>query len=461
MVRLLCVLLCALAPTSGAERALVISGATLVDGTGAPPVADAVVVVEGNRIVAAGPRAKVPVPNGARVVDARGRWVMPGLVDAHVHFFQSGGIYTRPDVVDLRARVPYTEELARIRRRLPETFRRYLCSGVTAVVDAGGPMWNFEVRDLAARTDLAPRVAVAGPLVSTYAPPALETDDPAIVKVDSPDAARALVRRELARKPDLMKVWFIRRPGQSLEDSTAIVRATVEESHAAGVRVAVHATELETAKAAVRAGCDVLVHSVYDVAVDDEFVALLKERKVLYEPTLVVQEGYAEALGRRVELTGVECECGDPETIASWAAAPEPNDATAARLGRYASAIRVGKANLKRLADAGVAIAAATDAGNIGTLHGPSLHRELELMAEAGLTPMQILVAATRDAARVFSATPAFGTVEPGKLADLLVLDADPLADVRNARRIRLVVKDGRVIERDTLRSSRKEGPCR
>jgi imidazolonepropionase-like amidohydrolase len=107
-----------------------------------------------------------------------------------------------------------------------------------------------------------------------------------------------------------------------------------------------------------------------------------------------------------------------------------------------------------------VTIAAGTDAGNIGTLHGPSLHREFELMSEAGLTPMQILVAATRDAARVFSAKPEFGTVEPGMLADLVVLDADPLADVRNARRVRLVIKGGRVFEHVALRVARRVPPC-
>src|SRR5262245_44094107 len=104
----------AVAPARAAERPLVITGATLVDGTGAPPVPDAGVVVENGRIVAAGPRAKVAVPKNARRLDAKGKWLMPGLVDSHVHFFQSGGLYTRPDVIDLRAKVPYAEERARI-----------------------------------------------------------------------------------------------------------------------------------------------------------------------------------------------------------------------------------------------------------------------------------------------------------------------------------------------------------
>jgi imidazolonepropionase-like amidohydrolase len=422
-----------------AQPVLAISGGTLVDGAGGPAVPDAVVVIEGERIRAAGPRDRVPVPEGARVLDAKGKWVTPGLVDAHVHFFQSAGLYTRPDVIDLRAKVPYADELKSIRERLPATFRRWLRSGVTATVDVGGPMWNFEVRELARKTEAAPRVAVAGPLVSTYAPAALQTDDPAIIKVADADEARALVRREAERKPDLVKIWFIVSRGGRLDALRPIVRAAVEESHARGIRVAVHATELETARAAVECGCDVLVHSVDDRAVDDAFAALLKEKGVIYTTSMVVFEGYAEVLGGKVDLIDVERAWGDPKAIASWAELPDGPRRT------RAVPKRTLLSNLKRLHDAGVVVAAGTDAGNIGTLHGPSLHRELELMAEAGLTPAQVLVAATRNGARVFAREPEFGTVAAGKLADLLVLDADPLADVKHLRKIAHVVKGGRV----------------
>src|SRR5438552_17593928 len=172
----------ALAATSArpiaAAGGVAIGGATVLDGTGAAPRPDAVLVVEGDRITAVGSRAEVALPKGVRIVDGRGKWVMPGLVDAHVHFFQSGGAYTRPDVIDLRAHRPYEQEIAGIKQRLGQTFARYLLCGVTSVVDAGGPMWNFEVREAAARTLLAPRVAVAWPLVSTVARPQLDLADP-------------------------------------------------------------------------------------------------------------------------------------------------------------------------------------------------------------------------------------------------------------------------------------------
>jgi cytosine/adenosine deaminase-related metal-dependent hydrolase len=230
-------LLTASANAQSRSTTLVVNGATLIDGTGAAPVSDAAVVITGDRIVAAGPRSMIEVPQSAETIDARGKWIIPGLVDAHVHFFQSGGLYTRPDVIDLRQRVPYEKELAWIRRRLPYTFTRYLCSGVTSVVDVGGPFANFNVRTRASRIRAAPRVAVAGPLISTYAPENLQSADPAIIKVSSPKQAVALVRRELAHKPDLIKIWLIRRPAAKLEEAVKIVEAVAKASHAADVRI--------------------------------------------------------------------------------------------------------------------------------------------------------------------------------------------------------------------------------
>src|SRR5262245_60055983 len=163
----------------------VIQGATLITGTGSPSIRNAAIVIEAGRIRDVGPRNEVRVPNNAQVIDARGKWVIPGLIDAHVHFSQSGGVYTRPDVMDLRAGRPYEKEMEWIKNHLLATFERYLASGVTGVVDCGGPMWNFEVRDIASKAKKAPRVAVAGPLISTFLPPSTQTDDPDIVKPNS------------------------------------------------------------------------------------------------------------------------------------------------------------------------------------------------------------------------------------------------------------------------------------
>ena len=431
-------------PAAFAQTAFV--GATLFDGTGADPVEDAVVVVMGDRILHVGRRAEIDIPDYLQVVEADGKWIVPGLIDAHIHYFQSGGLYTRPDVIDLREWRSYETEMAAIDADLEETFRRYLASGVTSVVDVGGGYWNFEVREKANEQLYAPRTAVAGPLVSTVSRPQMDIGDPPIIEVGSPEAARELVRRQLAYEPDLVKIWFIVPRDGNFTPNLPIIEATIDEAHKAGVRVAVHATQLEAARASVEAGADILVHSVDDAEVDEEFVALVKQRGTIYTTTLIVMEGYGDVLAGDVRLTDMERELGDPDVVMTWSEVPLGPDAEEIRTRRRARLERtmpVMQANLKAVQHGGAIVAAGTDAGNIGTLHGPAIHREFELMAEAGLTPREILIAATRNAALVFAAEPEMGTLEKGKFADFLILDADPLADVANLQRIHRVVKGG------------------
>ncbi len=428
-------------------------GATLFDGTGADPVVNAAVLVEGERIVGVGKRSNVPLPDDASIVDLTGKWIMPGLVDAHVHFFQSGGLYTRPDIVDRRTQRPYSEEMAFINDRLDETFRRYLASGTTAVVDVGGGYWNFEVRDKTRNMILAPRTAVAGPLISTVSRPQMDIGDPPIVKASSADAARAMVQDQLRYEPDLIKIWYIVSSDGDYTDNLELVRATIEEAHSGGVRVAVHATSLEAARASVEAGADILVHSVSDQLVDQEFVELVKQRGTIYTTTLIVREGYAEVLGGGIDLLDVERRLGDPDVVKTWSELYGPVDeevlraSGARRTERLERQMPIMQANLKAMHDGGAIVAAGTDAGNIGTLHGPSIHRELRLMVEAGLSLREALIAATRNAARVFAREPEFGTLESGKLADLLILNANPLDDIANLERIDRVVKGGEVLD--------------
>lgn len=435
------------APASG----FAIVGATLFDGTGAPPRPDSVIVVQGDRIKAVGSRAEVALPKGLPLADGRGRWVMPGLVDAHVHFFQSGGAYTRPDVIDLRAHRSYANEIAGVEQRLDQTLARYLLCGVTSVVDAGGPMWNFEVRDHATRTPLAPRVAVAGPLVSTVARPQLDLGDPPIVKVDSPAAARVLVSREAARRPDLIKIWYIQRPGDDAAAGRALLDAVVAEARGHGLRVAVHATELAGARAAVDAGASVLVHSVFDQPVDDAFVAAVRDKGVVYVPTLFVTRGYDLVLSGRFEPTSAERRLADPDALRTFEELKALSDFKPPPRPQTEERLAIASANLRRLSEGGARIAAGTDAGNIGTLHGPSIHRELRLMLGAGMTPAQVLSAATLGGARVMGRDTELGTLAAGKLADLLVLDGDPTADLAVLEAPREIVKAGRIVRRDEL----------
>lgn len=431
---------CRSAPPSAPSQATT-QGTTFVRGTLIRPdgklVDDAVVAIDGTHIARVGTAREIPIPPGAAVIGESGKWIIPGLIDAHVHFFQSGGLYTRPDVIDLTARVSYAEETRRVRAGLPETFRRYLRAGITSVIDFGGPEWNFEMRELATRTPLAPRVAVAGPLLSSLARPQLDLGDPPIRQVTEPEAARAMVRAQAPRKPDFIKLWWPLGPGHTPQTWQSVAAAAVDEAHALGLRVAVHATELEVARLALKMGADVLVHSVVDAEVDDEFIRLLREGNAGYVTTLAVFGGYPRVLSHKVQLIGAEMELADPKVVATVL---EPFVVPENRYrGPPGPAPR---RNVRRIWDGGGLLAAGSDAGNIGTFHAAGLHRELEELVGAGLTPAEALTAATSNAARVMGRAD-LGEVEPGKLADLLVLGASPLDDIRNARRIEWVVKDG------------------
>jgi NADPH:quinone reductase-like Zn-dependent oxidoreductase/imidazolonepropionase-like amidohydrolase len=456
MKTLLCFILVAVGTLTVCAEKIALVGGTLINPATERVITNARILIDGDRITDFGDGITTPVPKGARVIDCKGKFILPGYIDTHVHFFQSGGLFTRPDVVDLTKVRPYADEIALIKKNLPDTFERYLRSGITSVIDVGGPFWNFEVRKIANSTAKAPRVAVAGPLISSVARPQLDLGDPPIVKIDSPEEAQEFVRKLALQNPDLVKIWYIVDKDHPVDSFRPIVRATVEESHAHKLRVAVHATELETARAAVEEGADVLVHSVTDKEVDDRFVQLLIEKHIILTPTLVVFERYGRTFANKLNLTPEEKAWGNPEVIATLDVTKLPPDQLPDRiktalaspdavLDRIKKTYDVALKNLKTLEDANVTIAAGTDAGNIGTIHGPALFREFQLMREAGLTPMQILQCATVNAAKLFGGETGahIGKIDNGNFADLVILKSNPLDDVANASDIESVIKNG------------------
>jgi len=455
-----------LAFAARAEKISFVDG-TLINPATSQVLENSVVVVDGDRVAAVGTRKEMAVPTGSKWIDCKGKFILPGYIDTHVHFFQSGGLFTRPDGVDLTKIRPYAEEVALIKKNLPDTFARYLRSGITSVVDVGGPFWNFEVRKIAKATAKAPRVAVAGPLISSVSRPQLDLGDPPIVKIDNPEQAREFVRKLAEQKPDLVKIWYIVNDEHPVDSFRPIVRATIEESHARKIRVAVHATELETARAAVEEGADVLVHSVIDKEVDAAFVKLLQDRHTILCPTLVVFERYGRTFANKLNLTPEEKAWGNPEVIATLDVTKIPQEQLPERiktalanpdaaLDRIKKTYDVALKNLKTLEDAGVTIAAGTDAGNIGTIHGPALFREFQLMKEAGLTPMQILQCATTNAAKLFGGEIGrhIGKIDKNNFADLVILKSNPLDNIKNASDIDSVMKNGVVYQADALARS-------
>ena len=457
--------LCALvvvASTANAEKISLVGG-TMINPADGKTLPNATVVINGDRIE----RVSVGKQDAAALgkqIHCAGKFILPGYIDTHIHFFQSADLFTRPDGADLNSVRPYKDEVAWVKSHVNDVFERYLRCGITSVVDVGGPFWNFTVRHLADATPKAPRVAVAGPLISSVSREKLDLGDPPIVKIDGPDQAREFVRKLAEQKPDLVKIWYIVDKDHPVDAFRPTVRATVEESHARKIRVAVHATELETARAAIEEGADILVHSVVDKPVDDAFVKLLKDRHIILCPTLVVFERYGRTFSHQLNLTPEEKAWGNPEVIASLDVTKIPQDKLPDRiknalakpdeaLDRIKKTYEVALPNLKKLEDAGVTIAAGTDAGNIGTIHGPALFREFQLMKEAGLTNMQILQSATASAARLFGGETGahIGKIDNGYFADLVILKSNPVDDIANASDIDTVIKNGVVYPADSI----------
>jgi imidazolonepropionase-like amidohydrolase len=441
-----------------ASGTTVITNGTLINpGTG-KVTENAVITIQGDHISAVDQASATDIPKkGDRVIDARGKFILPGYIDTHVHFFQSGDIYTRPDAVDLTSVRSYKDEHEWIERNKLDTLARYIRCGITSVVDVGGPMWNFAMRKFANSTEKAPRVAAAGPLISSVSREQLALNgDAPIVKIDTPEQGVQLVQKLAKEKPDYVKIWYIVNAENPVEKFRPVVHAVIAESHRLKLRVAVHATELEAARTSVEEGADLLVHSVTDKLVDDAFVRLLKEHGTILTPTLVVFERYGRTFANKLNLTPEEKAWGNPEVIASLDVTKIPADKLPERiktalanpdavLDRIQKTYDIALKNLKTLQDAGITIAAGTDAGNIGTIHGPALFREFQLMKEAGLTPMQILQSTTANAAKTFGGETGakIGAIEPGKFADLVILKSNPLDDIAHTSDIEAVMKNG------------------
>ncbi len=437
-------------------------GGTLIDGTGSAPVSDAVVVMRGGRIDCAGRRDICPVPDAVEIIDVAGRWITPGVVDAHVHFSQTGWADGRPDALDVRDSHPYEEVQADLRAH-PERFARsQLCSGVTAVFDVGGYPWTWALPNRFEGDTLAPHVASAGPVLSTLDFWLNLPAERQFIVLDDDESGRESVRYLASHGTNAVKVWFFPATDRDFDEMASAVAAAGEEARARDLPLIVHATGLAEAKAALRARADLLVHSVWDQRVDDEFIELARSAGTTYCPTLTVIEGYLRM--NESVLSGEPPEIDDPNgcvdgaTLARVAATAQLDkdlvDAERHERDKQGTAERIStmKENLARVHAAGIPIAMGPDAGNPLTLHGPSVYAEMEAMQSAGLSAMDVLVASTYGGASAMRRASDLGTIEPGKIADLLVLAADPTQEIANMRRLELVVRGGELRGVEELR---------
>ncbi len=435
-----------------------LQGATIIDGTGGSVVDNGAIMVDQGRLICVGTQQDCKPSANAVIVDVQGRFITPGLVDAHVHFGQTGWLDGRPDGVSAPDIYPY-EKIATDAMTNPGRWHQsYLCSGITAVFDVGGPFWTTKLNAAASNNPDAAHVKAAGPLISWAGREQMQLNDEiySFLPMSSVEESVAGVAKLKAMGAQAVKVWFLAPAAGQRKAMDQRMLAIGTAAKQAGLPLLVHATSLREAKVALKAGAHMLVHSVSDVPVDQEFLDLLIKNNTIYAPTLVVGGGWTRALASVVFNTPAPID--DPNGCVDQATVdiihqpgllkdhlPDSLDSQWAyrRLEGVGHELALMEQNLMAVHNAGGTIVTATDAGNPMTLHGPSIYTEMEAMQDAGLTPGQIIVMATRNGARAMQDQGRFGTLEAGKVADLLVLKQDPRKDISAFRTLSHVMRAG------------------
>ena len=396
---------------------LVLLGGTLIDGTGRPPITDSAVVIQADRIVAAGPRSEITIPAGARVINVSGKYLLPGLWDMHAHLYQV------------------------------ELGPAYLAAGITTARDVGNDIeFGTSLRDAAKQgRGLGPRLLLAGYIDGKNDFHSFD------VQAGTPTEARAAVRRYKAAGFEQIKIR-----DHMKHDILKVITA---EAHRLGMTVTGHVPIGMNALQAVEAGMDQISHLNYvmtgffpkeprndiQLSIDlnspesKNVLRTFKEHSTVIDDTLAVIELMIRPMNMPIESFEPGIMSVAPELLEQIEKKGVPAEqAEAVRLARETLLKTIGA-----LHRAGLPIVAGTDVG----VPGHTLHRELELYVKAGLTPMEAIQAATLTPARVMKIEKEVGTIEPGKRADILIVEGNPLEDISNIRRTELVVSHGRLFD--------------
>jgi imidazolonepropionase-like amidohydrolase len=425
---------CAMAmalPRAALAETWIIEHVTLIDGTGHAPQVDMTVMVDGDKITAVTPSALVKSPKG-HVIDGHGKYLMPGLMDVHIHLH--GGVDQKTDTVESR-----TQALA-----------SFLYSGVTTVYDAGNQVENILPLRAAERAGriASPRIFATGNLI-TY--PGSHGTGVAVNIQDFEKDKDKLDRHIAEQQPDVVKLtleeegWGAR-PMITLMPEP-LLRDIIRYYNLHGIRTTIHVSSELRAEEAIFAGTDSLAHPVIQGPVSDSFVKLMGAKKIPFASTLTIGENYSR-LAEHPEYLD------QPLYAATFSPADRKSLKTKTRAEFQARMwttwmklmTPVAQENIRKVWAAGGVVAMGTDQSS-----GPASQRELELLVASGIKPFDVLTIATHNGAVLLGKADQLGSIEPGKLADLLLLTADPTADINNVKKIALVMKGGQIIDESKL----------
>ncbi len=431
---LFCVILdCSIPPAAAQQAAAVaIEHVTVIDGTGRPAIPDATVLVQGDRIARVA-RGEISLPPGTQRVDGRGKYLIPGLMDIHIHL--RGGMGKAPD------------ERTGIR-----ALQSYLYCGVTTVLDVGNnPDFTFALRDKErAGAIVSTRLLAVGGIVTYPGSHGGKVGGPAIL-VDSWPQAISALDAAIARHPDFLKITYEEegwgtRPMITLLP-IPLMQHIIEYYNNHGIRSTVHVSSEIRAREAIYVGVDTLAHPDIQGPLTDDFVRLMTAKQMPMASTLTIGENYSrlaehpEFLDQPLYRAVLE-----PEEIQGL----KTTESEKQKQNRWAWWMKimtpVAQENNRKIDAAGGIVALGTDQSI-----GPAVHRELELLVAGGIPPMGAIRIGTLNSARFLGKDRDMGSVEEGKIADLVLLNANPLEDINNAKQISMVMKAGKIIDRSKL----------
>ncbi|MEM7206811.1 MAG: amidohydrolase family protein [Pseudomonadota bacterium] len=460
---------------ASSEPILAIVGVDVVNPIGIADVSDSTVLISGQKIVAIGPSKSTEVPPTATVIDGDGRYLIPGLIDLHVHFQSNGSsLYAykggQPTIDDVDQ--PLRSALVSPQQGVEVALQKLVRSGITTARSLGESFWAYEARATLkqrAAQSVAPHIVLSSP---GFYPRFSWADD---WRVTTEEQARSLVERySKSDKVDLLKVWFVhgKFTGEDDDDDDwkellPIVEAFLDEAHKREMPNSVDAIEADKAKAVIKLGGN-LAHGVFFGEVDDEYLALMKQHRTQQVMTLVASVRYFGAVAGHLEFSGPELLLSDPNITAQLFDIKEMDTddlvipdggsrfdglslAQAMQEPPYLEEIEVSVENLRRIHEHGIEVGIGTDTGITGIPFGAAIFAEFEYYRDAGMNPREILTAATSTNARFIGMQSQIGSVEVGKQADLVLLNSNPLDDIMNAADIAAVVLDGEHITASQL----------